>query len=131
MIRPSCRPVGIVCRGKKSISSIIRASVCGPSETASSRHRKRASRSKPFSRFNGPRCAWGLEGQPLSLKSPPMLVTLNLDHKIGEFLRAIENQLMWHVRGDAHDVPGGQFLPHATLNRAVAFLVWRGGFRID
>ncbi len=73
----------------------------------------------------------GPEGQLLSLKSPSPLIALNLDDKIGELLRAIENQLMWHVRGDAHYVPRRQFLPRAALNRPVAFLVWRGGFRVD
>src|SRR6185437_11312669 len=57
------------------------------------------------------------------------LVALDLDHKVGEFRRAIEQELMRHLGGDADHIARGELLPDAALNGSVTFFMRFGVFR--
>jgi hypothetical protein len=59
----------------------------------------------------------------LSYVAAAWLVAFHLDHKIVEFMRAIEQELMRQPGGNTNDVAGRDFSSNATLNRSVTFLM--------
>src|SRR4029077_16585109 len=63
-------------------------------------------------------------GKRTASAGTPVLVTLHLDHKIGEPARTIEQNLMRHFRRDANNIVGRELPANSAQNRAITPFMW-------
>src|SRR6266581_4373563 len=61
----------------------------------------------------------------------PLLVALHFDDKIIEFLRTIQEDLMWNSGRNSHGIAGREFSADTSPDRAIALLMRPDCLRID